>query len=191
MTDDQRQARNARLLAECAPVMRARMVEILGALEAQGWRPRIQQAWRSPAAQQALYRAGRTWVRWSFHNATTSSGAPDALACDVLDDDDATDDGQPNLSRGVGFVFALARAAQRVRCRTGLDWGLPAHMRRALWLAVEADDRSWPRLKLGRDPYHVEVADLTLAEARQGLRPRVGGVEPDDPSPRSGAPRGA
>jgi hypothetical protein len=172
MTDTARRARNAQALAECHPVFARRVGRLLAAMEAEGWRPRIQQAWRSPAEQLARYTAGLSQVRWSFHNAINlATGRPEALAVDIVDEEDVADDGQLNLSRGLGFVFALAALAEPLALATGITFGLPRALREGLWAAIRARDLRWPRARIGWDPGHVEPQDVTLALAKRGVRP--------------------
>lgn len=169
MTEDQRHARNAARLLELNPGFRSRVAAIIQDLEGAGRRPRIQDAWRSPADQLAAFRAGRSKLRWGFHNATAPDGTPDALAVDLLDDDDVTDDGQINGSRGVGYVLALARYAGNHRCQTGIAWGLPAGLRSGLATAIADQDLTWNRI--GWDSCHIEPVEITVAMAKAGARP--------------------
>lgn len=171
MTDDQRHLRNLERLAECYSVFARRAQAVINGLEAQQERPRAQDAWRSPAEQRAKYQAGRSKVQWGFHCATADDGHKEALAIDLVDDDDANDDGDLNFSRGLGYAFLLARLARVHKLSTGIDWGLPEPIRGGLWRAIESHDLTWPIKNLGWDPCHLEPSDLTVRAARRGLRP--------------------
>ena len=162
MTEARRLIRNATRLGECHPWFRDRLERVLSGLESRGYRPRIQDAWRSPERQKELLDEGFTKVRWGFHNATKANGAPDSLAADVLDDDFP-------LNPRRAFLLALAQFADEVDLDTGIAWGLPPAIAQMLNEAI-ADGASW-KGKLGWDPCHVEVADLTIADARRGKRP--------------------
>ena len=171
MTDTQRHQRNTTMLSECDRVFAARLRAVLDQLEADGFRPRIQQAWRSPAEQVLKVEQGYSAVRWGFHNATGGDGTPEALAADVLDDTDVGDDGQPNVSNGLAFVFALSRACAAHHLMTGIWFGLPNPVAAGLRRAIAGRDLTWPRKNIGWDPYHVQPAGLTITAARKGARP--------------------
>ena len=171
MTEADRHARNRERLAECHGVFASRVRAVIEGLEGQQERPRAQDAWRSPVEQRAKYKAGLSKVSWGFHCAETDDGKPAALALDLVDDDDANDDGALNFSRGLGFVFILARVGRVHKLTTGIDWGLPEPIRRGLWRAIDSHDLTWPIKNLGWDPCHLEPSDLTVRMARRGLRP--------------------
>ncbi|MFN7971766.1 MAG: hypothetical protein U0166_05385 [Acidobacteriota bacterium] len=163
MDEARRRARNDERLAELHPAFRRRVAAIVSELERSGFRPRIQDAFRSDDAQAALHAKGATKVRRGFHNLSGPRG-PEALAADVIDDDHPS-------SPSKGYLLALARAADASRCRTGIRWGLPAPMVRALDAAIASRDAATP-VKIGWDPCHVEPADVTLGAALRGERPR-------------------
>lgn len=165
MIEWQRQLRNGDRLRQCHPVFRIALKRVLHTLEQDGYRPRIQDAYRSPELQMAAYASGHSSVRWSFHNATSVTGQPEALAADVLDDD-------APLAPGRRFLLALAIAADGQGLQTGITWGLPDALRQAVLQAIAARTPD-AVVKIGWDPCHVEVRGLTLAEAREGLRPEV------------------
>jgi hypothetical protein len=165
MNEQARQARNATMLRDCHPVFGARLRVLMDRLEATGFRPRIQQAWRSPAEQMETYRAGRSKVRWGFHCACSPTGKPEALAADVLDDDSP-------LAPRREYVLRLAAEGAGLMLRTGVEWGLSPTQRMELAGAIahEQWDYAGP---IGWDPCHVEPADLTVSAAKRGERPRV------------------
>ena len=171
MTDVDRHARNREKLNECHRVFARRVQAVIEGLEGQEERPRAQDAWRSPITQRAKYAAGLSKVQWGFHCATTDDGRPEALALDLVDDDDANDDGDLNFSRGLGYVFLLARLARVHKLSTGIDWDLPTAIKCGLWRAIESHDLTWPVKNLGWDPCHLQPSDLTRRMARRGLRP--------------------
>lgn len=163
MTDAARHIRNGDRLRQCHPVMRDALRRVLHDLEADHYRPRIQDAWRSPALQLAAFAAGRSLVRWGFHCATDTTGHPEALAADVLDD-------EAPLAPGRRYLLALAIAADRYGLQTGITWGLPEPLRRQTLEAI-ATRRPDADVKIGWDPCHVEVRGLSLADAEAGMRP--------------------
>jgi hypothetical protein len=165
MTETARQTRNRQMLGQTHPVFRSRVGAILAALEAAGYRPRIQQAWRSPVEQRQKADTGASHVRWGFHCATRSDGRPDALAVDVLDDDNP-------LQPSGAYLLRLAALARAQRCQTGILWGLDHAARVAVDRAILAEE--WgARVAVGWDPCHVEPADVTIAEAKIGIRPEA------------------
>ena len=163
MNETSRRARNAERLAELNSVYASRIGRIISQLEAGGFRPRIQDAWRSPESQLAAFEAGTSRLTFGFHNLTTDDGRPDSLAVDLLDDDNP-------LAPRTNYLLRLAAAAGTVQCRTGIAWGLPQRLRVAVEEAVATGNWN-ASVKVGWDPTHVEPVDVTLAEARAGKRP--------------------
>lgn len=163
MNESARQQRNLDRLQELHPAFRQRVQIMLAALEAAGLHPRCQDAWRSPEQQLLAWRNGYSKLKFGFHNVTGTEGDPAALAVDVLDND-APDTASP------AFLLQLAAAAEQTGLRTGIRWGLPLALARAVDRAIAA--RDWQAaIKLGWDPTHVETCDVTVAQARAGLRP--------------------
>lgn len=163
MKEDARIQRNATRLKECNPAFAMRVSKVLNRMEALGFRPRIQEAYRSRSDQLAAFQRGSSRVKVGFHNMTTPEGKPDSLAVDMLDDD------WP-LNPPIGYLLALARAAKRETLQTGIDWGLPVHYRKLLQRAIDGESLE-NNPKVGWDPCHVEPADITLTEAIKGVRP--------------------
>jgi hypothetical protein len=164
MKEEARRARNVRALPELHPVFGRRVAEIIGALERFGYRPRIQDAWRSPEAQRDAFDSGNSRLKFGFHNVTGPNGEAESLAVDLLDDDFP-------LNPRKDYLLHLAAAAKDARCRTGLGWGLPPKLAAAVDAAVASGH--WNAdVKIGWDPTHVEPADLTVAQAAAGRRPR-------------------
>jgi hypothetical protein len=163
MTDKDRRIRNRERLKELYPWFRAAVRSLIADLEAKGFRPRIQDAWRSPEDQRVAFEAGRSNVHYGFHNVTGAGKQAEALAVDLLDDDYPTHPRQE-------YLLYLAAAAESRRLTTGIRWGLPAILARAIDRAIRNED--WrARISLGWDPCHVEPTGLSAAEARRGKRP--------------------
>jgi hypothetical protein len=163
MNDTARRQRNQQRLKELHPRTATRVAAVIRELEDEGWRPLIQEAWRSPAAQRAAFEAGHSRLRHGFHNLTGPDGRPEALAVDLLDDDAPLTPGKPYLLR-------LAAAAEQAGLATGIRWGLPAALARAIDTAILLRDWQAP-VKIGWDPTHLQATGLTVAQARAGARP--------------------
>jgi hypothetical protein len=162
MTDAARKQRNRERLKQLYPWFGAAIRALIADLEAKGFRPRIQDAWRSPEDQRVAFEAGRSHVRYGFHN-VTGTGNQAALAVDLLDDDYPT-----NPRRE--YLLYLAAAAESRRLTTGIRWGLPSILARGIDRAIR--NRDWgARISLGWDPCHVEPTSITVGEARRGKRP--------------------
>jgi hypothetical protein len=179
MDENARKARNTQRLTELHPTFAERIRSIIAALEAQGFRPRIQDGWRSPADQLKAFNNGNSKLKFGFHNCTGPGGAPESLAVDLLDDD------SPLASRRE-YLLRLAAAAGTVRCQTGVAWGLPAALKQAVFDAV-AQGKFNADVKVGWDPTHVEPSDVTVAQAQAGGRPGVPAPAVRSRSRRAGA----
>lgn len=163
MKEDARRQRNLDRLHELHPRFAARVRRVLDELESEGWRPLIQQAYRPAAEQQAAYASGHTRQRVGFHNIVGRNGRPEALAVDLVDDDAPHMPGRP-------FLLRLAAAADAAGLDTGIRWGLPAPLARAVDSAIALREWNAP-VKVGWDPTHVQPRDLTLQQALAGARP--------------------
>lgn len=165
MTEAERKARNASKLLELHAWFRPKVGAILADLEGHGWRPRIQEAWRSAADQATAYRSGRSKLRWGFHCATANDGRAEALAADIVDDNRPYDETRP-------FLLQLAASAAAHGLETGIWFSLSQARRRRLMEALER--REWHYSgPIGWDPWHVQPKPetLTVAQARAGQRP--------------------
>ncbi len=164
MLDVKRRALNAARLLLTNPQLRPKFAAIIRDLEGHGWQPLIDGAvWRSPAKQAELKRKGYSKVSWSFHNATTPSGRPDALAVDITD-------ARHGWNSPTTFWLQLAASAESHGLTTGIYWGLNHHERADIHRAIEK--RTWAAyLVLGWDTAHVQPRDLSIVDARQGKRP--------------------
>ena len=167
MKEDARIARNATRLRECNPVFAVRVSKIINRMESLGFRPRIQEAYRSQSDQLAAVRRGASRTKQGFHNLTNSDGKPDSCAVDVLDDN------APN-NPGLRYMLSLAWCAKQEKCVTGIDWGCTAHVKRILAKAINEQrfDFEIDRHLIGWDPCHVQPADLSLDRALTGDRPK-------------------
>jgi len=163
MDEPARRQRNEQRLAELFPSFRARIARVIQTLEAAGIRPRIQDAWRSPADQLAAYTAGHSKLRYGFHNVTGADGTKESLAVDMLDDDAPT-------APGTAYLLHLAAAAEGEGLTTGIQWGLPKALAAAIDTAIAGRDWS-ASVKVGWDPTHVQPTGITPAEAKAGKRP--------------------
>lgn len=163
MTDEKRQQRNTSRATELFPTFRTRIKAVLADLESQGFRPRIQDAWRSPDDQLAAFNSGHSQLKFGFHNVTGAGGTKEALAVDMLDDDHPAREGPE-------YLLHLAAAAEKQGLTTGIRWGLPAKLRAGIDDAIANKDWKAP-VKVGWDPSHVEPKGITPAEAKAGKRP--------------------
>ena len=80
MNEPARRQRNADRLKQLFPTFAARVAAVIAELEDEGWRPRIQDAWRSIAAQESAYTTGHSKLKFGFHNVTGADDRPEALA---------------------------------------------------------------------------------------------------------------
>lgn len=163
MDESARKQRNRDRLAELFPAFRRRIRGLIRELEGQGFRPRIQQAWRSPEEQRQAFETGHSKLLFGYHNVTGDGGRPEALAVDLLDDDNP-------LNPRREYLLRLAALAGKRRLTTGVRWGLPQSLRDAIDQAIVAADWRAP-VKVGWDPCHVEPTDVSVADARNGGRP--------------------
>ena len=162
MKEVDRRMRNLTRLDELHPSYRARIERVIAVLEAKGIRPRIQDAWRSPAKQEQAFLRGTSRLRFGFHNVTRPDGKPNAFAVDLIDDNSP-------LKPGKKYLLQLAAAAEAEGLITGIRWGLPENLAAAVDAAIAAEDWN-ANVKVGWDPTHVEPANITVAQAKDGLQ---------------------
>lgn len=163
MKEADRKQRNASRLVELYPTFRARLAQVIVTLETKKIRPRIQDAWRSPADQEKAFKSGHSKLLFGFHNVTASDGTPEALAVDLLDDDSP-------LNPSKSYLLQLAAAAEATGLVTGIRWGVPKKLIGAIDTAIAFQD--WDaNVKIGWDPTHVQPTDITVAQAKAGKRP--------------------
>lgn len=178
MKEADRIQRNIVKIQEMYPTMRPRMEAVLRELESYGYRPRIQEAWRSPKDQLAAYKAGTSKVRYGFHNVTGSDDTKEALAADVWDDD------RP-FNAKTHFMLHLLAAAEKNGLTTGIRWSLSENRIKLIEDAIAQED--WKRpVWVGWDPLHVEVTGITIQEAEAGRRPEMPGSDSPEPDPDDG-----
>lgn len=163
MKEVDRKKRNAERLSQLYPTFRDRLVQLIVFLEGNGLRPRIQDAWRSPADQKKAFDSGHSKLLFGFHNVTAKDGTPESLAVDLLDDDSPLDSGRR-------YLLQLAGAAEKMGLETGIRWGVPVKLVKAIDQAIH--DENWnSNVKVGWDPTHVQPTGISVAEARAGKRP--------------------
>ncbi|HJO66204.1 peptidoglycan-binding protein [Sphingomonas sanguinis] len=104
-------------LASLEPGFRRKIETVLQTLRAQGFRPKIVFGWRSVAVQQELMRRGVTKVRFSFHNAQTPQGRPNAWAVDIVDERWSWNEPDCHI-----FFRALGKAGKAQGLVWGGDW---------------------------------------------------------------------
>src|SRR5882724_6228101 len=122
-----RLGRNVAMLRECETVFAARARELITVMEhdTELFRPRIQQAWRSPVEQAKRHAEGRSQVSWGFHNATGPNGEHQSLAVDLIDDDYPVPGPQSEWPpRFRHYLLKLACEAEKLKLRTGILWSL-------------------------------------------------------------------
>jgi peptidoglycan hydrolase-like protein with peptidoglycan-binding domain len=98
--------------------MRLRVEKVIEELKEEGFRPKIVYAWRSVTKQLELVEAGRSRVRFSFHNAQKKDGTPNAYAADIIDKRWAWN----RAAEQNGFWEALGRLAKEQDLYWGGDW---------------------------------------------------------------------
>jgi hypothetical protein len=163
MKEDARKQRNADRLKECFPAFAKRVRAVIDDMEARGFRPRIQDAHRSIADQLKAFNSGHAKVKFGYHNVTGSGGKSEALAVDLLDDDNS-------LNPPRKYTINLVSAARKQGLHSGALFGLAANLKKGLESAADALDLS-PGVKIGWDPTHIEVSGIAIAEAKAGKRP--------------------
>lgn len=178
MLEADRKIHNQGKLVELHPVFRSRAQAVLQELESAGLRPRITEAWRSAADQEAAYKSGKSQILYGFHNVTMADGGKEALAMDLVDDDNPQ-------TTSTAFMLRLAAAAERNKLITGIRWGLSDDKAQAVNAALAAGNWNAP-VHVGWDPLHVEISGLTTAEARMGKRPLADGNMPTNGGTGSG-----
>jgi len=155
--------RNDDYILELHLTFRERIARVIARLESQGFRPRIQDAWRSPEQQKKAFDSGHSQLVFGFHNTTTFNGTPDALAVDMTDDNSPLKPSKP-------YLLQLAAAAEAEGLTTGIRWGLDENLSGGVDAAIASQD--WKaNVKIGWDPTHVQPTDITVDQAKSGLRP--------------------
>jgi hypothetical protein len=162
MNEAARKERNRQRLTECFPKFAKRVEAVIKDMEAQGFRPRIQDAHRTIADQLIAFKNGNSKTKFGFHNITGVGGKPESLAVDLIDDD------KP-LNPTRKYMILLAGAAQAHGLHSGIFF-LPPAFHTAINKAI-AENNFSPAIKIGFDPTHIEATGVTIAEAKAGKRP--------------------
>lgn len=162
MNEQARKQRNALMMGELYPVFRNKIMLVITDMEGRGFRPRIQQAWRSEAEQLVYFNKGTSKVKYGFHNCTGAKGEKESLAVDMLDDDFP-------LNSRVEYLLNLADASANQGLITGIRWGLTKILIAGLEDALRCKD--FKRVvKIGFDPTHIEPTGINLQQAKAGKR---------------------
>jgi len=87
----------------------------------------------------------------------------ESLSLDMLDDKQPAQEGSESL-------LHLAAAAEAQGLVTGIRWGVPANLRKAIDTAIA--NKNWKApVKVGWDPCHIEPTGITPEQAKIGKRP--------------------
>lgn len=163
MNEQKRKERNAQRVTELWGSFGNKIKAVIADLESQGLRPRIQDAYRSPADQLIAFKTGHSKLKFGFHNVTGAGGAKESLAVDMLDDDHPAQEGSE-------YLLHLAAAAEAHGLVTGIRWGVPANLTKAIDTAIA--NKNWKApVKVGWDPCHIQPTGITPEQAKIGKRP--------------------
>jgi peptidoglycan L-alanyl-D-glutamate endopeptidase CwlK len=105
-------------LSSVHPDLRPKLNAVLAGLAKRGFQPKIFFGWRSVAVQLEIFKKGNTKVKFSFHNAQTPDGTPNAYAADIID----TRYGWSPQAESTGFWQALGEEAKLQGLHWGGDW---------------------------------------------------------------------
>ena len=72
-------------MSSMKPELAIKVRQVLAALSAKGFQPKVFYGWRSVTVQARLYAEGKSKVKFSFHNAQKPDGTPNAYAADIID----------------------------------------------------------------------------------------------------------
>jgi hypothetical protein len=179
MNEKKRKRHNDEKLGELYPTFRDKIRLILTELESEGFRPRIQEAWRSEKDQLKAFNSHFSQVKYGFHNVTASDGTKEALAVDM--EDDSLVNKLPVDYDEKEFRLRLTAAVQRQGLVSGIFWGLQksgpedeSFARAAIAAIVNAiTNEDWKARidNWGWDPKHIQPPDMTPEDARKGMRP--------------------
>lgn len=163
MKEADRKQRNADKVKELYPTFRTKIEQVIVEMEKRGFRPRIQDAYRSPADQLIAFNNGHSKLKYGFHNVTGASGQHESLAVDMIDDD------FPLASRP-SYLLNLADVSIGLGLHTGIDWGLTHELAVSVKTAIVNKNFNAP-VKIGWDPTHIEPLGITPDQAHTGKRP--------------------
>lgn len=151
MTEASRKSNNSAKINQLHRPLRVKVLAVLSDLEGHGYRPRIQEAYRTPADQLEDYNKGTSHLKFGFHNITYPTGLPASCAADIYNDDMPLAD-VPNHP----FFLMLASSAESHGLVSGIYWGLKQNQRDIIKRAIEA--KGWNTVyRVGFDPYHIQV----------------------------------
>lgn len=105
-------------LASMKPELAVKVRQVLVALSAKGFQPKVFYGWRSVTVQARLFAEGKSKVRFSFHNAQRPDGTPLSYAADIIDARYAW----TSQAETSGFWKALGEAAKAQGLVWGGDW---------------------------------------------------------------------
>lgn len=163
MEDQKRKQRNKERLQELYPPFAKMIRKVIDDLEKTGFRPRVQEAYRSPEGQLEAYNSGHSKLKYGFHNATGADGTPESLAVDLYDDD------RP-LNPTTAYLLQLSSAAWSHGLATGVLWGLDVRQQKIVKTAIASKDWN-SKVRTGWDSWHIEPANITISEVKSGKRP--------------------
>ena len=107
-----------RKLASMKPELAIKVRQVLAALSAKGFQPKVFYGWRSVTVQARLFAEGKSKVKFGFHNAQKPDGTPNAYAADIIDSRYAWN----KEAERSGFWKALGAAAKAQGLVWGGDW---------------------------------------------------------------------
>lgn len=150
-----RQKRNRDQLSLMHPEARARMTRLLLEIEWRGYRPRLQETYRTQAQQLEKWGAGLSRIRTAGPHTCTVDGKPASLATHVLDDTDP-------IAAGAVWWARLAIVARQNGLQTGLCFGLTDSVhRQKIEAAIQGGLVGVLAILVtherGFDPLHVEM----------------------------------
>jgi hypothetical protein len=171
MHENQRKKWNAEKLAELYPPFGDKIGAILIELESFGFRPRIQEAWRSEADQLKAFNSGHSQLKFGFHNVTGANGRKESLAIDLVDDDIINN--RKTKYSSAEFLLRLEAATRRQGLMTGISFGLEKFQgaMELIEAAISNGDFLAPIKHFGWDPGHIQPRDMTAIDAKKGKRP--------------------
>ncbi len=105
-------------MSSMKPELAVKVRQVLAALTAKGFQPKVFYGWRSVTVQAKLFAEGKSKVKFSFHNAQLPDGTPNAYAADIIDARYAW----TAEAESSGFWKALGVAAKAQGLVWGGDW---------------------------------------------------------------------
>jgi len=167
MTETDRLDRNAKRLNTCAKWIRPKIAAIISDLTSHGFRPRIQESYRSPADQLEAYNTGHSKLRFGFHNVTVKLKGnglviPCACAVDLYDDDNP-------LTPSIKYLLMLTLSARSHGLTTGILWGLTPRQKTVVETALSERRFDTP-IRTGWDSWHIEPKGTTAKAIQEKIR---------------------